>query len=166
MTDGGALDATRDRVLERAAIRDGETVLDVGAGDGWLTFGALPLVGDAWVIAIDSSVSALDVLRCAAHEGGAVGIRYLLGDADVLPLPDASADVALGRSVLAGAAEPTEAARELHRVLRSAGRVSLIEPAGAGDLLPALDGAGFEDVQVVHAEELEPALVLVAARRM
>ena len=31
----------RDRVLGNAAVREGETLLDVGAGDGLIAFGAL-----------------------------------------------------------------------------------------------------------------------------
>ena len=35
----------RDRVLANARIETGDTVLDVGAGDGLIAFGALPQVG-------------------------------------------------------------------------------------------------------------------------
>ncbi len=35
----------RDRVLENAAVRPGEVVLDVGGGDGLIAFGALARVG-------------------------------------------------------------------------------------------------------------------------
>ncbi|MDP9285207.1 MAG: class I SAM-dependent methyltransferase [Actinomycetota bacterium] len=40
-----ALAKVRDRVLERAEIQPGETVLDVGCGDGLIAFGALERVG-------------------------------------------------------------------------------------------------------------------------
>ncbi|MCI0636783.1 MAG: hypothetical protein L0206_23130 [Actinobacteria bacterium] len=46
----------RDRVLDNARIRQGETLLDVGTGDGLIAFGALERVGpDGRVIASDIS---------------------------------------------------------------------------------------------------------------
>jgi hypothetical protein len=36
----------RDRILKNAAVKQGETLLDVGAGDGLIAFGALDLVGE------------------------------------------------------------------------------------------------------------------------
>jgi len=160
LTDGGAL----DRVLEYAAIRAGETVLDVPAGS--LTFGALERVGDAWVITIHSSVGQLEELRRAARDAGAAGIQYLLGDADVLPLPDASVDVAIGCALLDSVDDVGRAAEELHRVLRAGGRVSLAERRSKrADLEAPFRGAGFEDVRVRVGEEREPGLALVTARR-
>jgi SAM-dependent methyltransferase len=120
--------AEAERVLEAAALRPGDTVLDVGAGLGLLTLAALERIGDGWVIAVDSSVGALEALLHVAHEANANGIMYLVGDAEVLPLPDDSIDVAVLRSVLVHVLDVEAAVGELARVLRPAGRLSLREP--------------------------------------
>ncbi|TMK96442.1 MAG: methyltransferase domain-containing protein, partial [Actinobacteria bacterium] len=58
------LTRVRGKVLENAAIRDGETVLDVGAGDGLIAFEALERVGpQGRVIFSDISRDLLDVCR-------------------------------------------------------------------------------------------------------
>jgi ubiquinone/menaquinone biosynthesis C-methylase UbiE len=119
---------TRDRVLAGARLARDDDVLDLGAGTGLLTFGARERIGDGWVIAVDPEVDNLEELLRGAHELGAGGISYLVGDAEVLPLPDAVVDVAMTRSVLMYVADVGEAARELFRVLRPGGRVSLFEP--------------------------------------
>jgi arsenite methyltransferase len=99
------------------------------------------------VIALDISVDALEELRANAS---APNVSYLVGQADVLPLPDATVDALVTRAVLIYVDNKAEAAREFFRVLRSGGRVSLLEPINrhnlrlwqAVDLSPLGDLAG------------------------
>ena len=54
----------RDTVLDRAQLRPGDTLLDVGAGDGLIAFGALERLGPAGrVIFSDISQDLLDHCR-------------------------------------------------------------------------------------------------------
>jgi arsenite methyltransferase len=122
----------RDRVLDGARIRVGETVADVGAGTGLLTLGAVERVGpDGTVLAIDVSADALEELRSHAR---APNVSYLLGSATLLPLLDASVDAVLTRSVLIYVTEKAEAAQEFNRVARTGGRISLFEPINSRNL--------------------------------
>jgi arsenite methyltransferase len=93
-----------------------------------LTLAAHERIGDGWVIAVDPSVGALEELLRLAHDVGANGIMYLVGDAEVLPLPDASVDAAILRSVLVHVDDVGDALTELARVLRPGGRLSVREP--------------------------------------
>jgi arsenite methyltransferase len=119
---------TRDRILAGARLGPDDDVLDLGAGTGLLTLSARERIGDGWVFAVDPSVSALEELLRVAHEAAASGVMYLIGDAEVIPLPDAAVDACVTRSVLMYVADLDAAVGELHRVLRSGGRVSLYEP--------------------------------------
>jgi ubiquinone/menaquinone biosynthesis C-methylase UbiE len=121
----------RDRVLQDARIHPGEVVLDVGAGDGLIAFGALPLVGESGhVIFCDVSEDLLDHCRVAAEELGVADRAEFVGAAaeDLSPIPDASVDAVTSRSVLIYVQEKDAAFREFHRVLRPEGRVSIFEP--------------------------------------
>lgn len=129
--DAAAL-AEAVRVLDGAALGPGDTVLDLGAGLGLLTLGARERIGDGWVIAVDPSAAALEELLRIAHETGATGIMYLVGEAEVLPLPDAAVDAAVVRSVLVHVADTGAAVGELARVVRPGGRLSLREPLNRG----------------------------------
>jgi arsenite methyltransferase len=118
-------------VLRRAGPRPGETLLDVGAGDGLIGFGALPLVGHTGrVIFSDISQDLLDHCRALASEMGVVDrCEFVQASADDLGgIGDESVDVVSTRSVLIYVRAKDQAIREFHRVLRPGGRMSLFEP--------------------------------------
>jgi ubiquinone/menaquinone biosynthesis C-methylase UbiE len=123
-----SLAAICDRVIAAAGLRPGDDVLDLGAGTGLLTFAAHERIGDGWVFAVDPSVSALEELLRLAHEANVAGIMYLVGDAEVIPLPDAAVDVCLTRSSLMYVDDLGRAAEEISRVLSQGGRLSSYEP--------------------------------------
>jgi len=121
----------RDRVLEGAAVREGDVVLDVGAGDGLIAFGALPLVGESGrVIFTDVSQELLDVSRGLTGELDALDrCDLVLARAEELgPLADESVDVVTTRSVVIYVEEKQRAFDAFHRVLRPGGRLSMFEP--------------------------------------
>jgi arsenite methyltransferase len=125
------LGPVRDRVLEGAKVREGDVVLDVGAGDGLIAFGALPLVGESGkVIFSDVSQELLDVSRGLAQELDALGrCEFVLARAEDLGrIADGSVDVVTTRSVVIYVEEKLRAFDAFHRVLRPGGRLSMFEP--------------------------------------
>lgn len=121
----------RERVLGNAAVQEGETLLDVGAGDGLIAFGALDLVGqDGRVVFSDISRNLLDHSRELAHEMGVEDrCEFLLVPADDLSaFDDASVDVVTTRSVLIYVENKRRSFEEFHRVLKPSGRLSIFEP--------------------------------------
>lgn len=122
------LGKVRDRVLDRAEVRDGETVLDVGCGDGLIAFGALERVGAGGrVIFSDISQDLLDVSRELA-DGDARCEFVLAGADDLAPIADESVDVVAMRSVIIYVSDKRAAFGEFFRVLRPGGRLSMFEP--------------------------------------
>jgi arsenite methyltransferase len=121
----------RDRVLDGAAIKEGDVVLDVGAGDGLIAFGALPLVGSSGrVIFADVSQDLLDVSRGLAEQVDELDrCEFVLARAEQLePLADESVDVVTTRSVVIYVKEKQRAFAEFFRVLKPGGRLSMFEP--------------------------------------
>lgn len=121
----------RDRVLDDAAIEAGETLLDLGTGNGLVAFGAIDRVGEGGrVIFSDISEDLLDECRRIADEAGVTArCEFVHSSADDLePIPDATVDVVTTRSVLIYLEDKRPAFEEMFRVLKSGGRISLFEP--------------------------------------
>lgn len=124
----------RDRVLDGAAPAPGETVLDVGCGDGLLAFAALDRVApDGAVVFSDISEALLEHCRgTAAALGVADRCRFVhTGLPDLAGVPAGSVDVVVLRSVLLYVRDKPACLRSLHRVLRPGGRLSLFEPVNS-----------------------------------
>lgn len=121
----------RDQVLAHASVAEGDVVLDVGTGDGLVAFGALEKVGsDGRVIFSDISQDLLDHCRSLAQELGVLDrCGFLRASAEGLSaIPDAAVDVVTTRSVLIYVKAKREAFHEFYRVLKSQGRLSILEP--------------------------------------
>jgi ubiquinone/menaquinone biosynthesis C-methylase UbiE len=120
----------RDRVLDGAGIRDGDVVLDVGAGAGLLAFGAIERAPGCRVIFSDISAPLLAHAQGLADEHGVLDrMEFVEASADDLAtIPDRSVDVVMMRSVLIYVSAKRDAFAEFHRVLKPGGRLSLFEP--------------------------------------
>jgi arsenite methyltransferase len=121
----------RDKVLANARLKNGETLLDVGTGDGLIGFGAIEKVGaDGKVIFSDISQQLLDVCKECATESGLIDrCDFLKADAiDLSTVQSASIDAVTTRSVIIYVKEKQTAFDEFFRVLKKGGHVSMFEP--------------------------------------
>jgi arsenite methyltransferase len=123
------LRAVRDRVLDNAEVDAGQTLLDVGCGDGLIAFGALERGAGEVVFADISKPLLEDCRELAAAAGMLDRCRFVEAPAeDLAAIDDACVDVVTTRSVLIYVEDKERALHEFHRVLRPGGRISLFEP--------------------------------------
>src|SRR5262249_58685186 len=78
----------------------------------------------AHVVGIDPARRLIEVARAQAAERG-LGVRFVLGDAGQLPVPDGQADVVLSSFGLIFAPDPSVAAAEIARVSAPTARIAL-----------------------------------------
>ena len=116
------------RVLDFVAPHRGQTVLDVGCGNGLLTFEAAQRVGQEGVVhAVDVQDRMLNLLADRLSQTELKNIQTHLASVTRLPLPDNSVDHAIMISVLPMIADKGVALREVFRVLRPGGTLVIGE---------------------------------------
>ncbi len=134
------VDGYVDRLLEGAQLAPGETLADIGSGEGHVAFRAIERVGPTLRVCLsDVSEPMLRHAEACAVERGVRGqCSFVQCAADRLEgMNDASVDVVTTRSVLAYVQDKTAALREFLRVLKPGGRISLAEPVMQDDALAA-----------------------------
>ncbi|HYY92103.1 MAG TPA: methyltransferase domain-containing protein [Candidatus Dormibacteraeota bacterium] len=129
-------DEVRETVLAAARILPEHTVLDVGAGTGFLTEGASRKARR--VIALDFSESMLAEARSKLG----VNVEFKIGNAERIPLPDKSVDSVIGNMILHHCPNPEVAVKEMTRVLVPGGRLVLAD----------LQGHNVESLRKEHAD--------------
>jgi SAM-dependent methyltransferase len=119
-------------LVESAAMRPGERVLDVACGPGVVARRAAEAVGaEGRVVGLDLNAGMLAVARALPPAAGAP-VEWQEGDATALPLADGAFDVALCQQGLQFFPDRPAALREMRRVLNRAGRVALSTWRGIG----------------------------------
>ena len=109
-------------IHERAGLAPGMHVLELGCGTGLFT--RVFAQSGASITAIDVSPDLLAKARDHHSDGQ---IDFLLGDAEELSFPDEMFDRVVGSSILHHLAME-RAMSEVHRVLKSGGRIAFAEP--------------------------------------
>jgi SAM-dependent methyltransferase len=157
-----------------AALRPGETVLDLGSGAGFDCFLAAKRVGRTGrVIGLDMTPEMVTKARDNARRVEAANVDFRLGEIEHLPVLDASVDAILSNCVINLSPDKAAVFREAFRVLKPGGRLAISDViatkamppdvaknieaytgcvAGAASedaLRTLLSDAGFEEVTIV-----------------
>src|SRR5689334_3383209 len=114
------------RMLELAAPRRGERVLELACSAGGVGLAAVPLVGPDGEVVISDVVPEMTAI--AARRAAARGLRNVRTrelDLEAIDEPDGSYDVVVCREGLMLVPDPARAAREIGRVLRPGGRAAI-----------------------------------------
>lgn len=162
--------------LEAAALRPGETVVDLGSGAGLDVFFAADRVGPAGrAIGVDMTPQMVAKARAHRQRLGMAQAEFRLGEIEHLPVADGAADAVISNCVINLLPDKRPAFVEAYRVLRPGGRLVVADIVSLQPLPEAertaerwtacLGGAIPEDEYLALVREAGFEAVEVVARR-
>jgi SAM-dependent methyltransferase len=111
-------------LLELAAIRLDDTVLDIGCGTGQTTRDAARLASSGSALGVDLSSAMLGVARTRAEQAGLANVSFLQADAQVHRFEPETFDIAISRTGTMFFGDPAAAHARIAGALRPGGRVA------------------------------------------
>ena len=118
-------------IIDTLRLNGSETVLDVATGTGLLARDLALHVSR--VTGIDVTPEMLDQARQIAAESGLANLTFDEGDATSLPYPDDSFDLVISRIAIHHFEDPEVELREMRRVCKPDGRVTIVDITASDD---------------------------------
>ncbi|MCL1925618.1 MAG: arsenite methyltransferase [Syntrophorhabdaceae bacterium] len=150
--DGANMGLSCGNPVAVAALREGQIVLDLGSGGGFDAFQAGEKVkASGRVIGVDMTTEMIAKARKNIEQyqqrAGLDNVEFRLGEIEHLPVSDSSVDVVLSNCVINLSPDKPQVWREIFRVLKPGGKVSVSDlallrqlPDGVHEMASALVG--------------------------
>ena len=120
---------------EFADLKNGNTVVDLGAGAGNDVFVARSIVGETGkVIGIDFTDDMIDLANANKDKLGFSNVDFRLGEIEDLPIDESSTDVVISNCVLNLVPDKEKAFSEIYRVLKAGGHFCVSDIVIVGNL--------------------------------
>jgi demethylmenaquinone methyltransferase / 2-methoxy-6-polyprenyl-1,4-benzoquinol methylase len=143
----------RSEALERAGLKAGMRIVDVGVGTGLVARGAAKIVGDATlVIGVDPSPGMM------ANAKVPDGVKLVEGRAEAIPFPDASFDFLSMGYALRHISDLSAAFAEFKRVMKPGAKLCLLE-------ITCPESAWGKFLLKIYMKGFVPLLALVVGRK-
>ena len=112
-------------ILSQIGLKPGDTMADIGSGDGYFSIPAARIVGKSGkVYALDVSAEAIAQLKAAASVAELTNIQTAVGNAETTLICKGCADVVLMANVLHDFNDPVATLKNARLMLKPGGRLA------------------------------------------
>lgn len=134
------------KILNRAGLKPGQKVLEVGCGPGFFTIPAANIVGEKGIVyAIDTHPLAIERVNNKIRKAGIKNVKPILANASETGLPDRSIELAFmfGLPYIAGGLD--NVLTELYRIFKPGGILVFQKSRGSSEkLITEVQDKGFK----------------------
>jgi ubiquinone/menaquinone biosynthesis C-methylase UbiE len=131
------------RIADQLHLLPSSRVLEIGPGSGFFSLEVARRVPQGELRLLDIQSQFLDRVRRKIERAGLHNVSYTQGSAAALPFEDESFDVVFLAAVLGEVSEPARCLREIWRVLRPGGLLSVSEQRLDPDFLEIEELSGM-----------------------
>jgi ubiquinone/menaquinone biosynthesis C-methylase UbiE len=138
-----------DRLAERLELEEAARVLELGPGPGYFSSAVARRIPGGYLMLVDLQREMLQKARAKLARAGLGNVGFVQANAAALPVRSGAWDCVFLVAVLGEVSDPRSCLREIHRVLRPGGLLSLTEQPGDPDFIALPDarelveGVGF-----------------------
>ena len=166
-------DIPSEKLLNMLPIKKANSMLDLGAGTGYITIPAAKIV-EGFVYALDIDSNMLEVINSKAKAENITNIKTLKGSIDDIPLSESSIDFALASLVLHEVKQLSHSLQQIKQVLKDDGYFVCIDfekknnptdnhPRIASSVMEQkITNAGFKVIQKLHPTD---AIYIIIAKK-
>jgi len=127
------------RLASRLDLKPTDTVLEIGCGPGYFSPTVARRLDRGRLVLFDAQPGMIALAMRRLRQAAATNVAAVVGSAEQLPFTDQAFDVVFMVTVLGEVPDQAAAMREIARVLRPGGRLSVSEQLGDADRLRQSD---------------------------
>jgi ubiquinone/menaquinone biosynthesis C-methylase UbiE len=143
-----------EKLAERLQLKEAARVVELGPGPGYFSSAVARRIPRGYLLLVDLQSEMLQKARGKLARSGLGNVGFVQANGAALPVPSEAWDCVFLVAVLGEVSDRRSCVREIHRVLRPGGLLSLTEQPGDPDFIPLSEAQELVEGMGFHFEKV------------